>query len=203
MAQKLTAPEQVKVLQGLSQAAAAWLVGLAPRTFRDHLDAPRDTDGTYNAAELLKWACNRMPRPELTDSEYERALVIVSELVGGITNNTTLLAVAEWLRSLREQHGDTGLALFGQLLTAEVGDHAEPVKRLPAPSAEEQQRKEEARRQQKRERLAWRRLHIAVRCEECGRLRRGRQWVEGAAPDGYAVQLSICPACESKRSDRK
>jgi hypothetical protein len=54
---KLTSQAQIGVLKALNQGAAAWIVGQSARTFRDS-DAPRNTDGTYNAAALASWLRN-------------------------------------------------------------------------------------------------------------------------------------------------
>lgn len=42
-------------MESLSQGAAAWLVGVKPRTLRDRQAAPRNANGTYNASELVAW----------------------------------------------------------------------------------------------------------------------------------------------------
>jgi hypothetical protein len=51
---KPTAKDQTATMAALSQTAAAWLVGVSSRTFRD-TDAPRESDGTYNARSLVAW----------------------------------------------------------------------------------------------------------------------------------------------------
>jgi hypothetical protein len=51
---KLTSQQQIQVLGSLAQGAAAAIVGLSARTFRDS-DAPRNADGTYDARELARW----------------------------------------------------------------------------------------------------------------------------------------------------
>ena len=47
-------------------------------------------------------------------------------------------------------------------------------------------------------RLAFESMRVAVTCETCGKLRRGRTWVKASAPNGYVVFLGTCPACASK-----
>ena len=54
MTAKLTSQQQIATMQALSQGAAAWLVGLSTRTFRD-TTAPRGSAGLYNARDLLAW----------------------------------------------------------------------------------------------------------------------------------------------------
>ena len=51
---KLTTKQQISVASSMTQTAAAWLVGCTARTFRDQ-DAPRNRDGSYNAAAILEW----------------------------------------------------------------------------------------------------------------------------------------------------
>ena len=52
----MTASDQVKVLQSLSQGATAWLLGVSPRALRDRPTLPRNPDGTYDAQQVLGWA---------------------------------------------------------------------------------------------------------------------------------------------------
>ena len=42
-------------MERLAQGAAAWLVGVKPRTLRDRQAAPRNGDGTYDGRELVLW----------------------------------------------------------------------------------------------------------------------------------------------------
>ena len=51
---KLTSQGQIDVLKSLTQGAAAWLIGLSARTFRDSA-APRNPDGSYNAQAVAAW----------------------------------------------------------------------------------------------------------------------------------------------------
>src|SRR5689334_4674268 len=51
----MTTRQQVDVLKSLTQGAAAHLLGLGPRVFRDKHDAPRNDDGTYDAVALVAW----------------------------------------------------------------------------------------------------------------------------------------------------
>lgn len=54
----MTANDQRETLGALSQQTAAWLLGVAPRTLREK-DAPRNSDGTYNARTLIEWFFRR------------------------------------------------------------------------------------------------------------------------------------------------
>lgn len=50
-----TIPELVEAMASLPQGAAAWLVGVSPRTLRDRQVVPRNADGTYNAQDVVLW----------------------------------------------------------------------------------------------------------------------------------------------------
>lgn len=60
MGKKLTANEQTEIMERLSQAPAAWLLGTTARSLRDLADCPRNPDGSYNGAELVKWDRRRV-----------------------------------------------------------------------------------------------------------------------------------------------
>lgn len=51
-----------EVLSHLSQAIAAWILGVSSRTLRELVDAPRQTDGTYDLRPLLAWWVEREKR---------------------------------------------------------------------------------------------------------------------------------------------
>ena len=57
-------------IDNLSQQEAALLLGFTARTLRDWPDAPRNTDGSYNAWNLVPWA---MKRADGLDLNTERA----------------------------------------------------------------------------------------------------------------------------------
>jgi len=52
--QHLTGVQQIAELSRMRQNAAAWLLGISARRLRDHA-APRNTDGTYDGALLVRW----------------------------------------------------------------------------------------------------------------------------------------------------
>lgn len=47
--------DQIQKMERLAQGSAAWLFGISPRTLRDRQTAPRNSDGTYDAAALVAW----------------------------------------------------------------------------------------------------------------------------------------------------
>ena len=51
----MSTADEIKVLGSLSQGAAAWLLGISPRSLRDRNTLPRNPDGTYDAREVLAW----------------------------------------------------------------------------------------------------------------------------------------------------
>jgi phage terminase Nu1 subunit (DNA packaging protein) len=54
----MTTKDQIAQLNALSQGAAASLLGLSVRHFRD-LDAPRNQDGSYSARRVVAWFVTR------------------------------------------------------------------------------------------------------------------------------------------------
>lgn len=56
---KATANEQTEALKRLTQGAAAWLLGIGPRTLRDAADCPRNPDRTYNGQAVVRWHAAR------------------------------------------------------------------------------------------------------------------------------------------------
>lgn len=48
----------VQMMKKLNQQAAGWLIGVPVRTLRDWPEAPRCSDGTYDAAALVAWNRN-------------------------------------------------------------------------------------------------------------------------------------------------
>lgn len=55
MPPKRTLNEQIDFLKRLRPGAAAWMLGVAPRSLRDWVDAPRGEDGTFDAQTLVAW----------------------------------------------------------------------------------------------------------------------------------------------------
>lgn len=194
----LTSAEQIAVMERLSQPAAAWLVGVSARTLRDHA-IPRAEDNRYNAGELLTWAAGRIPAPEmLTDDEWERLLTI-----GELYVAETGLAVgpiADFLTELRDKYGDAGLAAFARGLLEYCESEADAgPERYREPTPGELRAEVERRLQEEQRHRAFDRLDIAVVCEGCGRLRRGRRWVKQQPARGFAVVKDACPSCDGRQ----
>ena len=174
---KLSGSEQVEVLKGLAQPAAAWLVGMAARSLRDHADVPRTDDGRYDARELVRWASRRRGRPELDDAEYERLLIAVEVFLCSRGDDLVQAAIGERLRELADRHGEGVGLLFMDL----VLDSWSAVTRSE-PERDFQEGRDA--------------LRVVVRCAACGKIRQGRRWVRGKPPADHEVLGDKCAACE-------
>lgn len=62
----MTASEQIRSLEHLHQAAAAWLLKKSPRRLRDS-DCPRNADGSYDARHVLDWRLDRLTPAEIVE----------------------------------------------------------------------------------------------------------------------------------------
>lgn len=65
---RLKSADQIAIMQSLTQQAAGWLVGMSDRNLK-RLDAPRGTDGKYNARDMCRWAANRAAKPERAEGD--------------------------------------------------------------------------------------------------------------------------------------
>ena len=72
----MTSQEEIKGLQSLSQRAAAWLLGVSPRSLRDYVDLPRNDDGTYNAREVIAWVRSKARPTAAPIPGWELALLL-------------------------------------------------------------------------------------------------------------------------------
>lgn len=191
----LSGAQQITMMRSLSQQAAAWLTGRNGRSLRDDPTIPRAADGGYDAQELLEWASRRLPEPTLTNDQFERALVISQEITSA---GFALPAFVDFLESLENDYGDSGLVAFVRQLLAECRQAIEDCPDADRePSAAELREEIQRRMEQERQHRARNRFELATVCEQCGRLRRGRDWVKGKPPAGFAVQTTTCPRCES------
>jgi phage terminase Nu1 subunit (DNA packaging protein) len=55
-------------LASLNQQQIAWICGVTSRSIRDWADAPRNSDGTYNAQDFIAWF---LKRSTLSDDQRE------------------------------------------------------------------------------------------------------------------------------------
>ena len=62
---RFTGADQVGVLKKLGQTAAAYCLGLTPRSLRDRPEVPRSADGTYDARAIFRWVAeSSIPDPD-------------------------------------------------------------------------------------------------------------------------------------------
>ena len=185
-------------LKTLSQQDAAYVAGCTSRTLRDHPSVPRNPDGrTYDARQIAEWSALRVGSIALDDEDVERVLVLAAQIEAGI--EASLPAVVGLLRGLISLHGPAVAVLIVQLLVDEWGGLVDTYPDVYAESSAADIRKaEDLARQLDADRRARDKLLVAVVCEDCGKLRRGRRWIIQKPPTGYVKQLSQCPACEKE-----
>ena len=194
---KAKTSNDLATLRRLNQQSAAWLVGVSARTLRDWVDAPRNDDGSYDGRELVAWAQKRLPRPDITDQDYERLLVIIDELATSGAGCCSGAAMLDILTELRDVYGENAWLMFVDLLIEKWSEDFggdKPASYIEPDETEIRQRVLESI-DNKRIQTAHNRLEIAVVCPECGRLRRGRKWVEDSPPSRYAVVGQQCNDC--------
>lgn len=97
---KLNQQQQIAAMQAIGQRAAAWLVGLPRSTFRDS-SAPRNADGTYDAAQLFTWQPSSRPpqaaeSPSLERYRAARADLAEMERSERMQRLVAVDAVADW-----------------------------------------------------------------------------------------------------------
>jgi hypothetical protein len=171
---ELTAAEQLAELSRLRPAAAAALLGIAPRTLRDRLDLPRADGGRYDARELFAAARGRVDRPRLSDDERELIYQIADALTDpGLYNGPGLPAYRAAQR-LVAQHGEGVLLVLVDRLgwlfqdAARYAGDCEPQPLRP------------------------------VVCDYCGKVRRGEKWHK--APKPTDCVYGCCPDCETSKA---
>lgn len=192
---KLTGAQQIEVLKNLTQQGAAFLLGLSPRCLRDHPESPRSADGTYDARALLSSGMLHRDLPELSVDELEKAFAVAEEFVHQITP-----PILRFMRGIRERHSDAGLSA---VLVVMLDYWAELVDDNETEPTDQQIREKleseiDARLQSAQRDRLHQQLKVAVRCEHCGKLRRGREWLKARTPVGYVEAGSICPSCDKK-----
>jgi len=202
--QKTTGPQQIRVLKNLNQQAAAWMLGCTARALRDWPDAPRNENGTYPARELVEWARDRVPRPDLSDDDYDRLLVIQDVLYNGEPSDGERLSIIDALRALRRKYGENAWLVFVDMLVREWADIDEQFRAeaFSVPTETDIRRKVDSEMSGWECRLARDQLRIATVCDYCGKLRRGRHWIKADPPEGYAVQGGGCPTCHVTSSEQ-
>ena len=195
---KTTGPQLIQSLQRMPQQAAAWLCGMTARSLRDQVDAPRNSDGTYDAQSLVGWMARRSARAELTDDEVER-IYCVATLVHEPAYHL-LAEVVGMLRSLVRKYGDIAHTTFSVVLLERWSWCVDHFPDTWGHRTEEEVRHDEEEKQTRqlehelREELRLQ-LKVAVVCPRCHMLRRGRKWIKADPPSGWVVENEDCPTC--------
>ena len=201
---KTTGTEQIEMMKSLSQQAAGWLVGLTARSLRDHPELARNADGSYDAQQLL--ASPLVPSgtlPAENSDEAEKVTQIADWLAGAATmlhSEGSMWTVVALMESLRQRHGNAGLAWFAALALECWKDCASAWKREPTDSEIHEKLEKEFHERLEREQVARQRrlFRVAFVCQYCRKIRRGLEWFKGRAPMGFIELESVCPNCAFK-----
>lgn len=184
------ANQQIETMQKLSQAAAAWLIGVSARSLRDEATCPRNACGSYDAAKVAAWAASRCPRPKLDDDDAEKLSLIVEHAFNGEHYAAGLLRL---VGELREKYGEAAVAVeLLDRMTAEWRTWLELERDEQTP--ERRRLREQQAQEREREEQAESDLRISVVCG-CGRVRKGTTWPKGKPPAGFATIEGVCPLC--------
>lgn len=198
----LSGAEQIVVLKSLKQQGAAWLLNVTARTLRDHPEVPRNSDGNYDARELMTSGLQTTALPEVPPEDVEKLLQIGEWLgmASTLDSDGSLLTVISLAQSLVERHGNAGLASFGSILLESWRDITRGWGREPTETELREKLESDFRERLDREQQARlrRQFRVTFVCERCNKFRRGREWTKGRAPMGYIKTETICPACEKK-----
>ena len=195
----MTAEQQKQVLSNLKQATAAWILGVNGRTLRDRTDLPRNPDGTYNVRDLFAGIERTSTVPHLDTDDLEKVLVISDKLYNGYAAGPSAVGIFDALTELEDKHGPGVFIAFVRELLQDWGYSVEIDRKEYSPlTREEIQERIEAEIDEERQAMAADNLKVAVVCDNCHKLRRGRRWVKSKPPAGYVVSGSVCPDCLTK-----
>ncbi|MEX1090674.1 MAG: hypothetical protein WEC36_15790 [Phycisphaeraceae bacterium] len=187
--------DQAHAMHALTQGAAACLLGISARSLREAIDAPRNADGGYDGPTIVEWwsKCGGQRPANFTDDEAELLALVADDVYAGI-GETGAATMARRLGELHDRHGPALLHALGEVVLRQVRAVAKAAEQFPL-DAEAQR---EAQAQAARDDEAAAALRIAVVCERCGRLRRGKRWIKAPVPSGYIRIGGGCPDCDAK-----
>ncbi|QDT75756.1 hypothetical protein [Lacipirellula limnantheis] len=195
------------LLQRLTQAEAAWMLGVTTSWLRDHAELDgRNVDDSYNAAKLVASVRQKFQPAELSDSDLEPSLQLVDEISMCLSFPRT---AAELLARISERHGPAGLAAVGErLLVAlqEATSFTTGFEDPDEPTAEELREECERRIRDLDQWQARRQGRVALVCRSCRSYRWGRKWLAiESLPADFAMDAVHCPACcaEQEKQERK
>lgn len=167
---------ETSAMESLSQAATAWLLGINTRSLRDHATLPRNEDGSYNAQHVVAAARKELRLPELSDDDYERALLIGehidAEAIEKIRNSVEFLTAG-----IQERYKCSETTAFLVIWRAIWADKIATIDIFPdhcdfGPDT----------------------FSIVHVCG-CGRWRHGRTWKSTKPPQHLRPLESVCPDC--------
>ena len=180
-------------LKRLKQAAAAHLLGVGARSLRDRHGVPRNSDGSYDARELVRYATRSIEPRKLSDDLEERLLkledIFVEEYEG----------LLRLFQDFDSEFGDAGLALIARKLMAVFEEACSYPANDACLSNNDHELLTWARekRREERRRRSMARLEYRVVCEGCEKVRFGPRWREEKLAANVATLLSLCPKCEA------
>ena len=180
--QKITANQQIKMMQDLKQSAAAWLIGTNASTLRDW-PMTRSAAGGYDARDLVAAVRKRNVIEPLDDDDLIERILVVSEYAAGL-DPVTLVALVELLQDLQTAHGDEGILAALRLILSDLSHTIKLARRDAQPIDEDtavRQFLERLRHERARDEM-----HIQLR-DSTGKLRRGRRWENRKPTPGYVV----------------
>ena len=170
-----TATEIAERLTALPQVVAAWLVGVSPRTLRDRISVPRNSNGTYDARALLQWELTHCSAARLNDQQREACWLIGSMLTEALC--PVLGALHQLLHTLGGGP-DARAAVLAMLIDyaeIEIEVSGEHLPNRP-PS-----------------------INLVLVCAQCGKMRTGSRWTEETPPAGVTVDdHQKCPKCSPR-----
>ena len=190
----INSAENIEVLKNLDQQSAAYLVGLSPRTLRDHPEIPRAPDGSYDARQLVEWDKTRLEVAEIDDALWERILMLIDQRLIREPFSTPFGI----LNDLNIKYGDAGLVAFGrELLRQYRGMYEAFEDDCDLPTSEDIDRERQRAVKALRESVSEDRLEIVLVCQWCKAWRQGRTWYSGEPPYPKVLH-ACCPDCKAK-----
>lgn len=189
-------------LSRLTQGQAAKLAG-KPSSWlreREHL-FDRNADGTYDARSFVRTLRTDFTAAELDDSTLEQVQQLAETMVDHA--GVSLAVVVSILLAVQEGYGAPGLAVLGEAILGHATDMRRTFGDKPGyepVAADDIRREAEQRIQHLEDRKRREKLRSVLVCGRCNRHRWGRNWRDGAAPNGYAETGTICPGCEEKQA---
>ena len=167
---KTSADAQIRVLERLTQKAAARLIGLADASsLRGSTTAPRNEDGTYDAMELVVWRVSNAPEPKLSAQEQE----LLWRSVEFTDLSRFAPALLNYLRDIEAKYGEAGLLSWAKRFEATVADVV----------SHQQRGQYKDGFYINPDRISDY-SDLIVYCSECDRVRRNGKWVKQDAKDG-------------------